>query len=159
MERALDDTTQPFNETDRSRETEDVNDVADLAELETVEAPEHLLVEVETLRAALDERTGQLHDREQELAERGARERTILNRYREALAVSQPELIAADITGDTLEELDASFEAAKDFAARVGASTAASETVVNVPAGAPGRPETAPVTSFEKIRDGLATRR
>jgi hypothetical protein len=145
----------PLNEPEQPDPTEALDDVA---EFENLEPPGDLLVEVDTLRVTLDERTEALHAREQELAEGSARERVLLSRYREALAASDPDLTTNDITGGTLEELDASFDAAKDFAARVRASTAATEAVVSVPAGAPGRRETAPATSFEKIRDGLAAR-
>ena len=123
----------------------------ELEAIEDMEAPDDLLVEVDTLRASLDERTAELRDRE-------ARERGILDRYREALAASDPDVTVDDITGTTIEEIDESFAAARDLALRVRASTAAEapSRPAPVPAGAPGRRETAPRTPFDKIRSGLA---
>ena len=134
------------------------DDLDQLIDLDTLEVPEDLLVEVDALRASLEERNEQLLERERQLAEGDTRERTLLGRYREALAASEPDLTVDDLGGDTIEELDAIFAAAREFAARVRAKAATTEPAFSVPAGAPGRRETSPVSSFDKIRAGLASR-
>ncbi|GAB4329333.1 MAG: hypothetical protein Kow0010_13620 [Dehalococcoidia bacterium] len=105
--------------------------------------------DIETLRAQLAERDAQL-------AERGQRERDLIERYREALAAADPLLTPEDLAGDTVEDIDRSFRAAHALIAR--ARQAGPPAPDPVPAGSPPQGRPAPVTPFQKIRDGLMTR-
>jgi len=80
--------------------------------------------------------------------------RRLLDRLRHALAASEPGLDPALVTGDTLEEVEASFAAARGLVSRVREAVQR-EAAVAVPAGSPARSVAAPATSFEKIRAGL----
>lgn len=86
-------------------------------------------------------------------ASRG-RERDAVSRLRAALVVSEPTLEESLITGETVDEVEASFASARALVARIR-ERAAAESATRVPAGAPGRLQTKPRTAFEKIRDGL----
>lgn len=98
----------------------------------------------------------QLARREAQLAERDGRERALLERYREALAGADPLLTVEDIPGESLEEVERNYHAARELLGR--ARDAAAQEQAPVPAGSPGRDRAAPVTPFEKIRDGLSVR-
>ena len=80
--------------------------------------------------------------------------RQLLDRLRLALAASEPGLDPALVTGDTLEEVEASFAAACGLLSRVREAVRR-EAAVAVPAGAPGRSAPVTATPFEKIRAGL----
>jgi hypothetical protein len=90
----------------------------------------------------------------EELEASRANERTAVERLRAALMASEPALEAAMVTGETVEEVEASFAAATALLAKLR-ERAAAETASRVPAGAPGRLASRPKTAFEKIRDGL----
>lgn len=97
----------------------------------------------------------QLAERDAMLAEHERRQREMVERFRQALAEGDPILTAADIPGDSFEAVERNYRAARDLVAR------AREMVPGtgpVPAGAPPRSRPAPVTPFEKIRDGLSVR-
>jgi long-subunit acyl-CoA synthetase (AMP-forming) len=57
------------------------------------------------------------------------------------------------VGGETAEAIEASFAAAKALAGRLREGIAA-EAARQVPAGAPGRARGAPLSAFEKIRQG-----
>lgn len=80
----------------------------------------------------------------------------LLARLREALAAAEPGLDPALLPGETLEELEASYAAARAAVARIREALRREEAAI--PAGAPGRQDTAPATAIEKIRAGLAKR-
>jgi hypothetical protein len=96
--------------------------------------------EIQTVRAELE-------------GARGA-ERAAVARLREVLLASEPALEPSMVAGDTLAEVEASFATASALLARLR-ERAATEALVRVPAGAPGRSNPRPRTAFEKIRDGL----
>lgn len=89
------------------------------------------------------------------LAEALVRERRALERLREALAALEPTIPPELIGGDTLEEIEASFQAARALAERIRSATAAN---LGAPAGAPPRALQSPTSPFEKIRAGLSRR-
>ena len=99
--------------------------------------------ELESLRAALSQRDDA--------------HRATLDRLREALLSSEPSIDAAMVTGETLEEMEASFAAARTMLARVREAIRR-EHAAAIPAGAPGRTPPAPVTPLDKIRSGLSGR-
>lgn len=103
--------------------------------------------ELEALRARLAEQDALLAEREQ-------RERELIARYREALAAADPLLTPGDLTGETVEELEQSYQRARALAARVERARLSE----SVPAGSPPRSRPAPATAFEKIREGLTAR-
>ena len=84
----------------------------------------------------------------------GARRATV-ERLRLTLVASEPALRPAMVTGDTAEEVEASFAAARQLVAEVREAVRRT-AVTAIPAGAPGRFVTAPPTPIEKIRAGLA---
>jgi hypothetical protein len=131
-------------------------DLAELEGLEGLEPPEDLMTEVDTLRATLDDRTAELRAREADLERRDAEQSTVLDRYRAALAASDPDVTVDDITGETLEEIDTSFAAFRDLALRVRAARTPVPPVA-APAGPLSRRRRGPVTAFDKIKAGLET--
>lgn len=102
--------------------------------------------DIEDLRQTLAAREGELA-REREV--RGE----LLQRVRAALLASDPDVEPGLVAGETLEEIEASFAAAREFVARLRQRVEARATVI--PAGAPGRTPPGAVTAFEKIRAGL----
>lgn len=78
----------------------------------------------------------------------------LLARLREALAATDPALDPALLAGDTLAEVERSYEAAREVLTRM--REAVRRETASVPAGAPGRAVTLPGTPLEKIRAGLA---
>ena len=84
--------------------------------------------------------------------------RVNVSRLREALLASEPALEPGMVSGDTLEQVEASFAAATALLAKIR-ETVAHESLTRVPAGAPGRSAPSPRTAFEKIRDGLGKAR
>lgn len=77
-----------------------------------------------------------------------------IRRLREALIASEPGLDAALVSGETVDEVEASFATARELVTRVRASVRR-EAAAAVPAGSPGRVTAIPGTPFEKIRSGL----
>jgi hypothetical protein len=92
------------------------------------------------------------------LAARVEAERGLLERYRLALLASEPAIPPEMVGGETAEAIEASFAAAKALAGRLREGIAA-EAARQVPAGAPGRARGAPLSAFEKIRQGLGAPR
>jgi hypothetical protein len=84
-------------------------------------------------------------------------ERAALMRLREALLATEPTIDPELVRGDTLDELDASFKAARAAVARVREAIRMEQAAM-IPAGAPGRAVPGPATALEKIKAGLAAR-
>ena len=99
--------------------------------------------ELETLRAAISVRDDA--------------NRATLDRLREALLAGEPAIDAAMVTGETLEEMEASFAAARSMLTRVR-DAVRREHAAAIPAGAPGRTPLEPATPLDKIRSGLSAR-
>jgi hypothetical protein len=90
--------------------------------------------------------------------DQGAPGRALLERYRSALLASDPSIPADLVTGETADAIETSFNAARELVTRIRGelSTQAAQAI---PAGAPGRVRGAPMTAFEKIRQGLGSQR
>ena len=81
--------------------------------------------------------------------------RDLLARYRSALLRTDSAISPELVTGDTAEELEASFDHARQVVARMREAVRREQLTV-VPAGAPGRSTGGPSSAYEKIRSGLA---
>ena len=86
--------------------------------------------------------------------------RAALARYRETLLAQSPELPAEMVSGETLEAIDASAQAARELVARVREQVTATDASRAVPAGSPPRrgPDVSAMSAAEKIRYGLTER-
>ena len=112
--------------------------------------------ELTRLRAELDEARGGLE------AERVARHAAVA-RYREAVLAAEPALPPELVGGESLEEVDASVEAARRAVAQIRerlTQESEEEAARGFPAGAPGRlgPGTDAMSSSDKIAFGLERR-
>ena len=112
--------------------------------------------ELERLRAELDEARGGFE------AERAARHAAVA-RYREAVLAAEPALPSDLVGGESLEEVDASVEAARRAVAQIRerlALESEAEAARGFPAGAPGRlgAGTEGLSPGEKIAFGLERR-
>ncbi len=78
-------------------------------------------------------------------------------RYREALLASSPDLPEEIVAGETIEELDAAAEQARQTVRRVRDRLESEAQSGRVPAGAPPRsgPDVSSLSPIEKIRLGL----
>ncbi len=109
------------------------------------------LLELEELRAQVAEQAAAL-DAERERAS------AAIARLREAFLALEPALEPAMLAGETVEELEASFAAARELLARVREAVQR-EAAKAVPPGNGLRQGTPPaLTPLEKIRAGLARR-
>lgn len=79
-------------------------------------------------------------------------------RYRELLLVSDPEVPADLVSGDSIEEIEASLEAARRTVVRVRSHLESEAQAGRVPAGSPVRsgPDLSALSPQEKIRMGLS---
>ena len=92
--------------------------------------------------------------RDERIASSDARHTAAIDRLRSALASSEPGLRPEMLSGATVEEVEASFAAARQLVADVREAVRTAESP-RVPAGAPGRITSAPTSAYEKIRSGL----
>lgn len=92
--------------------------------------------------------------REAELAAERGRFAAAITRLKAALAVSEPGLDPALIAGDTVEDVEASFAAAREVLRRLR-DDVRREAAAAVPAGGTGRVPVPRMTPFEKIRAGI----
>ncbi|QFG02891.1 hypothetical protein [Tepidiforma bonchosmolovskayae] len=114
-------------------------------------ARDDLVLELEELQAQLAERDEAL------AAARAAHDRAVA-RLREALLASEPALDPALLSGSTVEEVEASFAAAKETLARIREAVRR-EAAAAIPAGSALRqPGRAALSPLEKIRAGLSGR-
>lgn len=137
------------------------------------ELPEETLAELAAIAAAeaeaaeaaavtTDSDRGQAHrDLESRFeaqleSERAAR-RAAVARYREAVLASEPELPPELVRGDSLEELDASLDAARRAVAQIRERLMVESEQRGFPAGSPERrgPTTEGLSAAEKIAYGL----
>ena len=133
--------------------------LAELAAIENADGPpdETAAAELARLRGDLDAARGGLE------AERAAR-RAAVARYREAMLAAEPALPPELVAGDSLDEVDASAEAARRAVARIRerlAAEAEDAAARGFPAGAPGRADlhaAEGLTPSEKIALGLERR-
>ena len=95
-----------------------------------------------------------------QLGEAERRMRTSAERYRDLVVRTEPALPAELIAGDTVEDVDASVEAARAMVSRVRSHIEAQAQAARVPAGAPPRsaPDLGALSPEQKIRYGLSRR-
>ncbi len=98
---------------------------------------------------------GQLAAREAELAASHEASWTAVERLKAALVATNPAIDPALLTGQTADEVEASFAIATALVERVREQLRR-ESAASIPAGAPARGHTTPRTAIEKIREGLA---
>jgi chromosome segregation ATPase len=86
-----------------------------------------------------------------------AQSREALQRYRDALLQREPQLPAELVTGETVSELEAAVERARQTVAQVRQHLEQQAQALRVPAGAPARgsPDPSELSAGEKIRLGL----
>ena len=82
-------------------------------------------------------------------------QRATLARLREALLATEPAIDPALVSGESLEELDATFKAARAAVARIREAVRMEQAAAIGP-GAPGRSSPGPATALDKIKAGLA---
>jgi chromosome segregation ATPase len=126
--------------------------------LETVEG------ELAAERHRLDELDGQLAGAQtglaaaqQETQELHARLQAAAGKYREVLLAAAPELPEEMVAGDSIEELEAAAERARQTVRQVRDRMESQAQVGRVPAGSPprGAPDFSALSPIEKIRLGL----
>lgn len=98
---------------------------------------------------------GQLAEREAELAASHEAGRAAIERLKSAFIAANPAIDPAMLSGETVDEVEASFAAATALVERVREQLRR-EGAASIPAGAPARGHVAPRTAIEKIREGLA---
>jgi chromosome segregation ATPase len=114
-------------------------------------AAQDAALELAELRAQLAERDEALE------AARQAHARAIA-RLREALAAAEPGLDAALLTGETLEEVEASYAAARETVARIREAVRREAAAVIPPGATLRQQHQAALSALEKIRAGLGRR-
>jgi chromosome segregation ATPase len=121
---------------------------------------EGLRAEVRTSAEAASEAAGAAASLREQLSAAEERMRASAERYRDLVVQTEPALPAELIAGDTIEDIDASVEAARDVVGRVRAHIAAQAQTARVPVGAPPRsgPDLGALSAEQKIRYGLARR-
>ena len=80
--------------------------------------------------------------------------RDLVARYRAALLASDPAIEPGLVTGETADDVEASFAAAQRLVAGIRDAVRREQAPI-VPAGAPGRSVPGPHTAYDKIRTGL----
>ena len=103
--------------------------------------------------SAINELEAALAERDARIARQDETTRALLDRLRRVYLDAEPSLDVALLTGETLEDLEASHNTALALIARARATIVPGAAV---PAGSPSRVVAPPVTAFEKIRSGLA---
>jgi chromosome segregation ATPase len=117
----------------------------------------HLQSELDSARDDLARVQDESRSRMAELTEQA---RASTERYR-ALALEQaPDVLDELVSGDSIEEIDASLERARETVARVREHIESGAQASRVPAGAPerGSPDLSALSPEEKIRTGLTRR-
>jgi chromosome segregation ATPase len=126
--------------------------------LETVEG------ELASERQRIDELDGQLAGAQtglaaaqQETQELHARLQAAAGKYREVLLAAAPELPEEMVAGDSIEEVEAAAERARQTVRQVRDRMESQAQVGRVPAGSPprGAPDFSALSPIEKIRLGL----
>ncbi len=126
-----------------------------------------LTADLETERSGHAASRDQLAAASQQLEQSQAALTAAAARYRDALLASNPAIPPELLTGDSIDAVDASLEAARTIVqsviarAQPAAHGAQPPSAVPVPAGAPVRagPDTSAMSPTEKIRYALATER
>ena len=118
-------------------------------------------IELDDLRQRLlvaeTERDEALAARDAALESNASHQQELIGRLREALVAANPLIPPELVRGETLEELEANVEAARQVVDRVREQVATTQAP-DLGGGSPGRVTDLPRTPREKIRDGLAGR-
>jgi DNA repair exonuclease SbcCD ATPase subunit len=141
-------------------------EVADLAARDAQRAAESqaLQAQLQTSRADAEAATSQLAAQAQEtqrlqdaISQAESQSNEAVQRYREAVLQREPHLPADLVTGETVAELDAAIERARQTVAQVRQHLEQQAQALRVPAGAPARgsPDASDLSAGEKIRLGL----
>lgn len=125
-------------------------------ELETSPAREGTAGAADTSDSAAEEHDAAAGEAGEVIAQSEG-ERLLLDRLREALIASDPEVDPSLVGGASLVELETSFAQAKAVAERLK-GIVLRQGVERISPGAPGRTIGGPRTPFEKIREGLRAR-
>lgn len=127
--------------------------------------PDEVRAELEALAAAELEHGTEVEQAlataQRDLARQRAETQAALDRYREAILASEPELPPDLVRGETVEELEAAIASARQVVARVREQVQTSAPAAGFPVGAPARePSRRPrgMTPAEKIAAGLGER-
>ena len=112
------------------------------------------LAQVRHVTEARGEELAGLRERAESLQEQV---RSSAQRYREVALRSMPELPEELVAGETVEEVDASVERARETVSKVRGHLESQAQAGRVPVGAPPRtePDLSALTAEEKIRIGL----
>ncbi len=124
----------------------------------------HLESELSALREELAGAREEAQSREEEL--RGQNEalatqaQHATKRYRELVLQQSPELPAELVTGESVAEIDAALERARETVSKVRGHLESQAQATRVPVGAPVRsePDLSGMSAEEKIRQGLQKR-
>lgn len=128
----------------------------------------HLESQRAELKEQLEQARREIEAREREQAEQRERIegleaaiRRSARRYRELALEQAPELPAELVAGDTVEEVDAAIQRARETVSKVRGHLEAQAQAGRVPMGAPARsePDLSALSAEEKIKLGLRTQR
>ena len=122
----------------------------EVRELEADEGSSKKEGEIAQLEQALEEREEEISSLKEELSK-------AIGKYRTMLLEKAPEVPEELVRGETVEEIDSSFAAAREMVERVRAKLEAKAKMERVPAGAPARtsPDLSSLSPMEKIAYGL----
>ena len=127
----------------------------------------HLESQMAKLRTELQQARGDVEERDRLLAEQAERSGTLesqvraaAERYRAIVLRQSPELEEL-VAGETVEEIDAAVERARETVSKVRGQLESEAQAGRVPVGAPPRraPDLSGLTPSEKIERGLGHRR
>ena len=127
---------------------------------ETTEVPTESSAELERLQAQLNQLETQRADYEAQMVALRGNLAQAVGKYRSRLLAESPEVPEDLVKGDTPEEVDASFAAARRVVERIKERLETQTNIERVPAGAPARslPDLSSLSPAEKIAYGLARR-
>lgn len=114
--------------------------------------------EAETARAELAAQAEDTQRLREAVTTAETQAREAVQRYRQTVLEREPHLPADLVAGDTVGELDAALERARQTVAQVRQHLDQQAQSLRVPAGAPARgsPDASDLTAAEKIRLGLS---
>ena len=123
-----------------------------------------LETQLSELREEVAQARGRAQAREQELGEQAraleGQVQSAAQRYRELALQQAPELPAELVAGETVEEVDAALQRARETVSKVRGHLESQAQADRVPVGAPPRsgPDFSAMSTAEKIRYGLEQR-
>jgi DNA repair exonuclease SbcCD ATPase subunit len=121
----------------------------------------HLETELSGLRQELSGAREEAQSREEELRAQydalSTQAQGAAQRYRELILLQSPELPEELVTGESVAEIDAALERARETVSKVRGHLESQAQATRVPVGAPVRsgPDVSGMNAEEKIREGL----